>query len=513
MVDAPLPENESERVAALQKYGLLDSGAEPAFDAVTDLAARLCDAPIALISLVDRRRLWFKSAHGLEGLGEMPRRLAFCAHAILGTDPFEVFDARADARFAGNLLVTGEPFFRSYFGVALCTPEGHALGTLCVIDRVPRRLTEAQRASVARLACVVSKLIEGRRADLERAQGLEALVHSESRLRQAMEAAGYGMWDWRVTSSLHAYFSPLWSTLLGFAPGDLGNHVTAWDSRIAPEDRALAHATMSEHLAGRSEQYQAELRTIARDGSTVWVLDQARVVERDAGGRPTRVIGTRADISARKRLEQDLIEARESLEARVRERTRDLGRRLEEREQELALLNRVFDDAPIGLGLLDADLRYQRINRCLAEFHERPPCDCLHLRIGDLAPALENSLAPVLRRVLESGAAETGVELGCAARTGGGIDHWLASAHRVALAGQTWGVSLILIDLTTQRLFKPFGRLHGAERSGGSGFGLAAVRSIVERHGGQVWADARPGEGATFCFTLPAESGPGKPSQ
>ena len=169
---APIPDNEAQRLAALREYRILDTAAEEAYDDLTALAAHLCRAPIAMISLVDESRQWFKSKLGLNQK-ETPRDVAFCAHAILQTEPLIVRDALKDARFADSALVTRSPHIRFYAGFPLSSPEGFALGTLCAIDRKPRQLSAGQKTAMQALSRQVMALLELRRVSARMAEALE----------------------------------------------------------------------------------------------------------------------------------------------------------------------------------------------------------------------------------------------------------------------------------------------------------------------------------------------------
>ncbi len=541
-----MPANEIERLKALRDLAVLDTAAEEAFDELTRAAALVCEVPIALISLIDADRQWFKSKVGLSAQ-QTPRDLAFCAHAILHPEKLlEVADATLDPRFQLNPLVTGDPNIRFYAGASLVDPAGHALGTLCIIDRRARELTPVQREVLALLARQVMRLLEargavgrlfapvavvpsneplrslikevptgavlvgedgrleinaaacaitayrpedlpdlatwfvrlfgaqhaqarcayeqdrgvgfpqprvvailggdgrhrqvefhgvrsqrgemwllrditatsgaeerfrvlfeqssdahllfdgdgiidcnhaaitmlgcsdkrqvlglhpatlspefqpdGRRSD-EKCVEMDALARergyhrfdwmhrradgsdfpaevtltpvqlsghavllvvwhdlserqkAEERERQlqrrwllALEASGDGVWDWDLTTD-EMFFSPRWKSMLGYGADEIGHTLDEWLRRVHPEDRARTDNDVRRHLQGEAAQYVNEHRVLCRDGTWKWVLDRGMVVERHADGRPRRMIGTYADLTERRQMEQRL---------------------------------------------------------------------------------------------------------------------------------------------------------------------------------------------------------------
>jgi GAF domain-containing protein len=159
---APVPENEAARLETLRQYEILDTDPEESFNDLTRLAAYICDVPIALISLIDADRQWFKSEVGVS-LKETKRDVSFCTHAIMQDGPFIVRDALDDERFRTNPMVTSEPYIRFYAGSPLMSPEGFKIGTLCVVDREPRELSREQIAALKILGHQVITQLDLRR--------------------------------------------------------------------------------------------------------------------------------------------------------------------------------------------------------------------------------------------------------------------------------------------------------------------------------------------------------------
>ena len=167
MIRPPLPADETARQATLDAYRILDTPREAAYDDLVEIAAAICDVPMAVITLVDRERQWFKAAHGIDAT-QTAREVAFCAHAIL--DPAEtmiVRDARGDARFSGNPMVNGVPNVRFYAGAPLRAADGQPMGTFCVLDDKPRELEPPQRSALEALSRQATRLMELHRVSRE----------------------------------------------------------------------------------------------------------------------------------------------------------------------------------------------------------------------------------------------------------------------------------------------------------------------------------------------------------
>lgn len=181
---APIPKNEAKRLNVLWQYDLLDTVPEAVFDDLANLAAHICEAPIALISLVDEKRQWFKSRIGIS-VKETSRDVSFCAHAIHQEGLFTVSDATKDPRFRNNPFVTGPQHIRFYAGVPLRSPDGYALGTLCVLDKEPRKLRPEQKQAMRVLARHVETQLELRRHTKELAEARKNKDRQNAELARA----------------------------------------------------------------------------------------------------------------------------------------------------------------------------------------------------------------------------------------------------------------------------------------------------------------------------------------
>lgn len=312
----PPDESESARLRALQAYGLLDSAPEPGFDALTRLAARLLGTPIALISLVDAERLWFKSRVGLD-VSETSRDIAFCDHAIRGQGLMVVDDAHQDPRFADSPLVTDDPHIRFYAGAPLRNAEGWVLGALCVIDHQPRSLSEEDRALLQDLAAQVLVQMELRRQnqklqaallhidrdhrELQTAQ--LALTRSEARLREVLHETNDGWWEFEL-GSRGVYLSPRAEQMLGYPEGALQRDRSLLRRLLPDDQRHAVSAAIAAVLAGRHSALQLGVELLHRHGERVPMLLRGYAT-RDAGGRTQRLTGTLTDLRPIRRAERE----------------------------------------------------------------------------------------------------------------------------------------------------------------------------------------------------------------
>lgn len=259
MIKAPLPANELARLDTLYRYHILDTDTEQAFNDLARLAAQICQTPIALISLCDRDRQWFKANIGLT-ISETSRNIAFCAHAILQDELLVIPDALGDPRFEANPLVTDDPKIRFYAGAPLITPNGHRLGTLCILDRIPRQLQAEQLEALQTLSRQVVHLLELRR-------NLTEQEHTAKERERLFNLSPNMM----CTATLDGYFIHLnsaWQQTLGYSLEELKQ--TALIDLVHPEDRADTLAKFQQ-LAWDGITPHFENRYRCQDGSYKWL--------------------------------------------------------------------------------------------------------------------------------------------------------------------------------------------------------------------------------------------------
>lgn len=299
-------------MARLRDLVVLDSAPEPLFDAIARLASEVCGVPIALLSLVDAQRQWFKANIGLPGVSETPRDIAFCAHAIGDDAIFEVPDTTGDPRFAANPLVTADPSIRFYAGAPLTMPGGERIGTLCVIDREARRLNVAQASVLRSLAAVATQALIMRRDLITKALSVrsefeQALGVSEARYRAIVEEQTELVSLARPDGTL-AYVNPAYSRHFGMSPQQMTG--TNLFDFIEPADRDAVRLQVSTVLAS-GEDRSGENRMVAATGEERWVAWTNRR-QYDAHNQPL-LHSVGRDITQRRRAELALRESQSFL--------------------------------------------------------------------------------------------------------------------------------------------------------------------------------------------------------
>ncbi|MES2919315.1 MAG: PAS domain S-box protein [Pseudomonadota bacterium] len=316
--------SEPERIAALHRLCVLDTAPSPELDRITRLTARLLKTPVCLVSLIDTHRQWFKSSFGL-AVHETPRDLSFCNHAIHDDCAFVIRDARADPRFADNPLVTDPPYVVAYAGHPIRSLEGHALGTLCVIDHVPRDFSAGDLETLHDLAAVVEQYFRDleMRRDAQRMQ--QDLQQVEAQFESLFLQAGVGIgmvgldgrWI-RVNHKLCA--------IVGYSEVEMMTR--DFQSMTHPDDLAADLQQLDALIGNRIAEYSMEKRYRHKQGHYVWVTLTAAML-RDEKQQPMFGIAVVQDIQDRKALEARVQQQQRELEFRVEQRTAELSQQKE----------------------------------------------------------------------------------------------------------------------------------------------------------------------------------------
>jgi diguanylate cyclase (GGDEF)-like protein/PAS domain S-box-containing protein len=370
MLAAPLPANEASRLAALRTLAIRGTPADPLFADIVLLASQLCGSPIALVTLIDEDRQWFKARTGLE-TDAMPRDETFCAHAIL--TPHKIFvveDASSDPRFHDTPLVTGATHIRFYAGASIVTAEGFALGTVCVLDTKARQLNARQASSLRTLARQVSALLDlhsktaalrqlaAEKAELSApprpgrpkirelldlvsrgttgeggaatgptlrngavAEGISRrraarrmLVQGEERLTLALAGTRSSVFDWNLVTGL-VHRGPGFSVMRGGDAVETVCDAAEVAAQIHTDDLPTVRNLVVASLRGQRTASEVEYRVRTLDNRWIWIRTVARVGEWSASGRVLRCTGIDEDITARKEVQFRLEESEARLKA------------------------------------------------------------------------------------------------------------------------------------------------------------------------------------------------------
>jgi PAS domain S-box-containing protein len=307
-----------DRLRALEGYGILDTPAEEAFDDIVAIAAEVCDAPVALVSFVTSDRQWFKARVGFDAT-ETPLDHSVCAHALEEREMLVIPDLSLDPRTRDNPLVTHDPAVRFYAGVVLVSPEGHPLGTLCVLDRTarPGGLSGGQSTALRSLGRHVMALLALRRAvatsnkaiaelaqaQREQSRVAESIKERELKLRLAVESAQIGIFDYDLETG-RLDWDRRTRELFGLSPDDPVSYEASFLAGLHPDDREAADRAVQLALDPRgSGLFEHEHRTVAPDGRTLrWLSARGQAVF--ASGRAKRLVGMVRDVTARKQADE-----------------------------------------------------------------------------------------------------------------------------------------------------------------------------------------------------------------
>ncbi|WP_409261729.1 diguanylate cyclase domain-containing protein [Pseudomonas putida] len=391
---APSPLNEAARLCFLESLNILDTPAEETFDRITRLASVLLDVPMALVSLVDMNRQWFKSRQGID-VAETTRDVAFCAHALHAEDILVIPDASADPRFVDNPLVTGGPRIRFYAGVPLRFAGELTVGTLCVLDTRPRRVSETELAHLRDLARIVEREMLHRSLAIDSGSAVQqaeqgALVSSEARFRRVFDnsptsKALVGL-DGRILEPNREFCQLLGQTKEWLV-------LTPLSALIAPQDLAKLDDPWQRMVAGEQDSLLLEVRLITGGNAPLWSELSVSALRNDCGVIEHMVVFVR-DISERKRRQQQLQRYQATLEQQVAQRTEELARSQE-------TLQAIADNIPVLIAQIGTDLEYRFNNAVYRQVFGVEPTELRGRKVQDLLPAqVYQQLLPCFRKAL-----------------------------------------------------------------------------------------------------------------
>ena len=532
---------EAARLEALLAYSILDTPPEQAYDDLVELAAGICYTPVAAVVFVDRRRAWLKAKRGVE-VSEFPRDASLAAEALQHADVFVVRDALADERYHDSAVVSAG--FRFFAGMPLISPERHALGAVCILDKRPRELSSTQKDALRAIARQVMSQLELRRVS----RAASVARHKFSGLVEQLPG---GVYIEDLGASSGSYFSPQVERITGYSPEEWSSGADFFSRVLHPEDRDRVLGSFARAHETR-EPIQIEYRVIAKDGSVVWIQDDAAVA-RDDHGTPLYFQGFMADATVRKENELKLRE----IEDRQLERERAQNERLRSvdrmKDEFVALVSHELRTPLTSIRgylelVMDDAEQLPTETREYLKIVNRNADRLLHL-VGDLlliaqAEAGKLSfdwiaveLVPLVAqcvRAAQPAAEAAGVELrftseasepivGDPARIAQLLDNFISNAIKFTPVG---GQVDVLVDASArsavievrdtgygiaaedqEQLFQRFFRTRSANDKAiaGTGLGLSIAKAIVDAHQGSISVESVEHHGTTFRVELPAK--------
>ena len=457
---APIPENEVARVQALHQYAVLNTAPEPAYDQLAELAASICGTPIAAVSLIDSDRQWIKANVGLN-FSETARDVAFCAHTIAQRDLLVVPDATLDPRFADNPLVTSEPHIRFYAGAPLITSDGHALGTLCVLDYAPRQLDDQQRDALRVLSHQVVARLELRKTKTH----LQAVERNAGSTLEALRASEEFKTRLIACSRDCIKVLDLEGRLIFMNEGgmqeleicDLGPVLgNSWIDFWEGADREAARAAVEQARRGEIGRFTGFFATRVRQQPRWWDVVVSPI--RDSAGNPQQILALSRDVTAQKLSENALRDA-------------------------IRFNRAIIEDAAEGIIVYDRELRYQVFNPSMQRLTGKRAEEVLGKVAPEVFPRLRTSgVEDIMRRALAGEVVKVS-DLLVPKHSAQGQDVWESCtfAPQFDAEGNIVGVIALVFDVTERHRAEETFRaiVVGTASSTGSDFFPSLVKHMA----------------------------------
>lgn len=310
-----IPQNDVQRVEALQRYKILDTPPEESFNNIVHLMAEVFDAPIALISLVDKDRVFFKGNVGMPGVENTDREVSLCSFAILSPGPTIFEKPLKEPCLLSNPLVHGSFGLRFYAGAPLTTADGYNIGSICIVDKKERTFSQKETDMLVRFSRMVMHEIELRHTALQQVEAEKALRQSNQRFDLVSKATQDAIWDWNLLTD-EIWWNEGFKELFGYRAEEIEPTIESWYNRVHPNDKDRVINGIHEVIDNGRKKWAAEYRFRRKDGSYATVFDRGYALH-DEQGHPCRMLGSMQDITERKEAEEALRKSKERLQKAV----------------------------------------------------------------------------------------------------------------------------------------------------------------------------------------------------